>query len=204
MSLRNGARRLRRTFRAPRSVRPRPLAERTLLGAFGVVLTAAVLGLVGGVAGVGLAAAFVLAWLLFRPVYSYALGHVLALGATASALSVVELVFVELGLLGVLLGPLTSPELRSRGSLVRSTLGSGFVLFGVVVVGFALLEQTWGVAVLLVLVCGVAGYGVHRYELVVLGLVGDDAGGDGASQGGNGDTTEGTPDANGNEGGVST
>jgi hypothetical protein len=207
MSIRNGARRLRDAIRAPLSVRPRPLDERTLLGAFGVALSAAVLGLVGGGVGVWLAAAFVLVWLLLRPVYGYALGHVLALGASARALAVVELLFVELGLLAVLLGPLTRAERRSRGTVVRPTLGFVLVLFGVVVVGLALVDRLWVVAALLLLAGGGGLYGLHRYELVVLGLVADDDPGvDGPDPADDRDgTADGTPpNADGSDGGVST
>lgn len=185
MSSRTGVRRLGTALRGV-TVRPRPPSEWTLLGVSGAVLTAVVVGLVGGVTGAGLAAAFVGAWLLFPAVYSYALGHVLALGTTASALSVVELLFVELGLLAVLFGPLTRPDTRDHGSVARSTLGVGFALFGVVVVALALTGQVWVAAlVLLVVGCGL-GYGIHRYGLVVLGLA--------AADGSNADTAA-DPDA---------
>jgi hypothetical protein len=174
MSSRTGGRRLGTALRGV-TVRPRPPSEWTLLGVFGVVLTAVVVGLVGGATGAGLAAAFVVVWLLLPAVYSYALGHVLALGTTASALAVVELLFVELGLLAVLFGPLTRPETHNRGSVARSTLGVGFALVGVVVVSLALTGLVWVTALVLVLVgCGL-GYGIHRYGLVVLGLVDDSA-----------------------------
>jgi hypothetical protein len=171
MSLRSGG--PRRLF-ANRSLRPRPLADWTLLGLFGVGLTGVVLSVVGGVSGVVLAVALAVVWGFFPPVYSYALGHVLALGTTARALTVVELLFVELGLLAVLFGPLTRAEVRDRGPIGRSTLGFGFALGGVVVVGLALQNALWPVSVLLVL-CGLGLlYGLHRYELVALGLVDDD------------------------------
>jgi hypothetical protein len=186
MSSRNRVDRLRSAVLSDASVRPRPIAEWTLLGVFGVVLTTVVLGVVGGVAGVGLAAAFVAVWLLVPAVYSYALGHALALGATAGALPVVELLFVELGLLAVLLGPLTRPGRLGRRTVARSTIGLGFVLFAAVVVGLAVREDLQVATVVLLLAGAVLAYGLHRYELLVLGLLddgdrepGDEEGGDG-------------------------
>jgi hypothetical protein len=148
--------------------------EWTLLGVFGVVLTAVVVGLVGGFTGIGFAIVFVVVWVFLPAVYSYAVGHVLTLGTTASALSVVELLFVEMGLLAVLFGPLTRPDFVNRGVVARSTLGFAFALFGLVVVGLALADQVWVTAVVLLLAGGVLMYGLHRYELVTLGLEIDD------------------------------
>ena len=174
MSLRSGGRQHLLSGLSDGSVRPRPLSEWTLLGVFGVLLTAVVVGVVGGVVGVGLAVAFVVAWLFLPTVYSFVAGHVLALGTTASALSAVELLFIEVGLLAVLFGPLTRSETRARGTVARSTLGFAFVLATVVVVALALHDEVWVSAVVLLLVAGFLTYGLHRYELLTLGLLTDE------------------------------
>lgn len=174
MSSRSGSRHFRPRSLPDITVRPRPLHEWTLLGLFGVVLTAVVVGLVGGLTGVGLAVAFVVVWVFLPTVYSYAIGHVLALGTAASALSVVELLFIELGLLAVLFGPVTRPDLNHRGPIARSTLGFAFVSFSVVVVGLALTDQVWVTSIVLLFVSGTLMYGLHRYELVMLGFETDD------------------------------
>jgi hypothetical protein len=174
MSLRSGTRRLRLPALSELSLRPRPVREWTLLGIFGVVLVGVVLSFVGGLVGVGLTIAFVVSWVFAPAVYSFALGHVLALGTTARALTVVELLFVEIGLLAVLFGPLTRAEVRNRGPIARATLGFGFTLGSVVVVGLALQDRVWPVSVLLVLAGIALVYSLHRYELVTLGLVRDD------------------------------
>lgn len=174
MSLRIGSDRLRLPEWSALSLEPRPLGDWTLLGLFGVALTTAVFLLVGGFVGVFLTVGLVVTWVYLPTVYSYALGHVFALGATARAFTVVELLFVELGLICVLLGPFTRATLTDRGPIARSTLGFGFTLFGVIVVGLAFADQLWLTTVLLLLSGGVLVYGLHRYELASLGLVSDD------------------------------
>ncbi|WP_318568712.1 hypothetical protein [Salinigranum marinum] len=174
MSLRTGSDRLRLPEWSALSLEPRPLADWTLLGLFGVVLTTAVFLLVGGLVGVFLTIGLVVTWMYLPTVYSYALGHVFALGATARAFTVVELLFVELGLICVLLGPFTRATLTDRGSIARSTLGFGFTLFGVIVVGLAFADRLWITTVLILLAGGALVYGLHRYELASLGLVSDD------------------------------
>lgn len=174
MSLRTGSDRLSLPEWSALSLEPRPLADWTLLGLFGVVLTTAVFLLVGGVVGAFLTVGLVVAWVYLPTVYSYALGHVFALGATARAFTVVELLFVELGLICVLLGPFTRTALTDRGPIARSTLGFGFTLFGVIVVGLAFVDRLWITTLLVLLAGGGLVYGLHRYELASLGLVSDD------------------------------
>jgi hypothetical protein len=184
MSLRSGADRLRsRGSLSTLVADPRPRDEWTLLGVFGVVLTGAVFGIVGGLVGVLLALAFGGVWLFAPTVYSYALGHVLALGISARAVTAVELLFIELGLVAVLLGPLViatdGDDGRVRSTLTRSVLGAGSALFAVVVVGLAFVESLWPTAALLTVVAGLAAYGLHRYERLALGLADDEGGGAG-------------------------
>jgi hypothetical protein len=184
MSLRSEADRLRSRGSLSTLVSdPRPRDEWTLLGVFGVVLTGAVFGIVGGLVGVLLALAFGGVWLFAPTVYSYALGHVLALGISARAVTAVELLFIELGLVAVLLGPLViatdGDDGRVRSTLTRSVLGAGSALFAVVVVGLAFVESLWPTAALLTVVAGLAAYGLHRYERLALGLADDEGGGAG-------------------------
>jgi hypothetical protein len=187
MSLRSGASRLRSRGSLSNLLSdPRPREEWTLLGIFGVVLTGAVFAIVGGLFGALLALAFGLAWVFVPTVYSYALGHVLALGVSARAVTAVELLFIELGLVAVLLGPLVIATEggveQVRSTLTRSVLGAGSALFAVVVVALAFVESLWLTAALLAVVAGLAAYGLHRYERLALGLA-DDEDGEGVSAG---------------------
>lgn len=185
MSLRSRASRLRSGASVSTLVpEPRPRSEWTLLGVFGIVVTGAVFALVGGLFGVLLTLAFAGLWLYLPAVYSYAVGHVLALGISPRAVTPVELLFVELGLVAVLLGPLVvstdGDDGGERSDLRRSVIGAGSALFAVVVVSLAFVESLWINAALLAVAAGVAAYALHRFERVALGLAGDE---DGVSSG---------------------
>lgn len=176
MSLRSGASRLRSRSLSSLVPDPRPRSEWTLLGLFGLTLTAAVFAIVGGLLGGLLALAFGVLWLFVPTVYSYAVGHLFALGVSAQALSAVELLFIEMGLVAVLLGPLVASTIENedennlRSLRSRSVIGAGSALFAVVVVGLALVEMLWVNAVVLLAIGVLVAYGLHRYERVSLGL----------------------------------
>ncbi|WP_162562489.1 hypothetical protein [Salinigranum rubrum] len=143
-------------------------------------MTGVVFSFVGGLFGALLALVFGVIWLFAPTVYSYALGHVLALGISAQAVTAVELLFIEMGLVAVLLGPLITPrdesgtENRIRSLRSRSVIGAGSALFAVVVVGLAAVDLLWLNATLLVAVGVLVAYALHRYERVALGLADDE------------------------------
>jgi hypothetical protein len=180
MSLRSGSGRLRSGTSLSRLVpSPRPRNEWTLLSLFGLVLTGAVFSIVGGLFGGALALAFGVLWLFVPTVYTYALGHVLALGISAQAVAPVELLFIEMGLVAVLLGPLvvsTGADGRERGNRTRSIIGAGSVLFAVVVVSLAFVESLWVTAGLLAVGASLVAVALHQYERVTLGLADNEDG----------------------------
>lgn len=167
------------------SQRPRLGGASALVAAVGLV------GLPGESAMVAVlgALAVLIAWSLVPPTYAFALGHValaavLPEAAFAQWPTLVWLAVVELGLLGVLLASATSSEYLSdteespRGE--RAEIVAGGIVLGWTLLGGALawasvrpslgLPATGG---LLVVLTGVAAYGLHRYQLVSLGLAGD-------------------------------
>lgn len=145
--------------------------EWTFLGLFGVVLTCTVIGVVGRVIGIVAAAGFVAAWFVLPVVYRYAVGHALALAATPDPYSVVELFFLELGLVAVLFGPVTGTEYLNRQATAASLLYVGTVLFIVVVVGLNVLDEVWMTAALVVVLVVTLTYSYRRLGLKRLGLL---------------------------------
>jgi hypothetical protein len=158
---------------------PGSFNEWTLLEGIGIGITIVAFGVVGGVVGVGLGVVLVVAWVGLPTVHSYAVGHALALGLTARSLPAVELFLVEIGLLAVLLGPLTDPESRPGRGVARWTFGFGAGLLGALVVGLAIADRIWVVALGLLLIGVGLGYALNRYEVVALGLATDDMDGGG-------------------------
>jgi hypothetical protein len=90
------------------------------------------------------------------------------------------LLFIEMGLVAVLLGPLITPrgesevENQIRSLRSRSVIGVGSALFAVVVIGLAAVEMLWLTAALLVAAGVLVAYALHRYERVSLGLADDE------------------------------
>lgn len=149
------------------------------------------------------AVAVPVAWYLLAPTYAFALGHValaaiLPTGALAEGTNLLWIAAVEVGLVGTLLAPVLD-----RGSSDESTgdagvaaegtdaladrfdgrldLGGAVVLLGWVAAGVALAwasaRGSLGLPVAAALLLGgsaLAAFGLHRYQLVSLGLVGDD------------------------------
>jgi hypothetical protein len=163
----------------------------------------ALIGLPSGHAVVAILGAIVVlaAWYLSAPAYAFAFGHValaavLPEGAFAQGTHLGWMAVIEAGLLGILLastldhspvrfGDLRASENRddSEGlgdSASLAVVGVGLVL-GWVVVGGALAwvstRSSLGLPAasgLLVTPTALVAYGLHRYQLVSLGLVGDD------------------------------
>jgi hypothetical protein len=169
-------------------------ADRTRLGGASALLAAvALIGLTGGrpvVAVLG-GLAVVASWWLLAPTYGFALGHValaavLPVNALAGGVPL-ELLAVEVGLVGMLLASAVDrgvwPErgdaehevqtgrsvAPSIGLILAWTLGGGALAW--IAAGSGLDLRTAGA--LVVGASGLAAYGLHRYQLVSLGLVGD-------------------------------
>lgn len=119
--------------------------------------------------GVASAAAIVLAWYALPVVYTVALGHVLVAALTIDGFGTLTIVLVELGLFGILLT--TTPTLYDSGTVTSMTvfmLGLFVFTFGIV---FVTSEALWIGALALLAVGALVSYGLHRYELVSLGLI---------------------------------
>ncbi|MEF8843572.1 MAG: hypothetical protein V5A62_18425 [Haloarculaceae archaeon] len=150
---------------------------RSLPGGIAAVAVTALLWMLSG--GLGLVGGGVLlaAWAVLPATYAFAIGQVAFVTATRSGtlpdagldVGLLVPVLVEIGLVGVLVGP-----------VVRSTGGrrtAGWTLLGTAVLGgialgsYALWDRVWVAAAVLVGLVGLVAYGLHRYELVVLGKV---------------------------------
>jgi hypothetical protein len=188
---------------------PRPASsERTRLGwASALIAAVALLAVPGGQAAVAIAGALGVlgAWYLLAPTYAFALGHVALAavlpegGAFARGASLVWVAAVEAGLLGMVLSSATEfrefsssdpdgeGEMSSRSTSL-AVVGAGLVLGWVVVGGllaWASGRSSLGLptaGALLVALTALAAYGLHRYQLVSLGLVSDGAGRDGGEE----------------------
>lgn len=151
--------------------------ERTRLGDAAALIAAvaftAVAGLPGLVAGVAVLAGMT----LLGSSYAFALGQLGVAGLLSNA-GVLELAAVEFGLVGALLAAVAGGGRREGGRAfaVESTLVAlAWLLAGGTVAWAAdrsLVGPSTG-SLLLVAATGVAAYGLHRYQLVSLGKVGD-------------------------------
>lgn len=147
----------------PRPRRPGGLA------ATGYLATVAALFVVAGPAGVGAALAVAAVGLFAGPLNAFIVGHVVLLAVLPSPplhLGIAE------GGFSVLLLAAAFEETRSRRT-VALTGGVFMVLVGVLAITLSAELSLLGVAATLLGVVGAAGYALHRYELVQLGLIED-------------------------------
>lgn len=148
---------------------------RALPGGIAIIAISALLWLVGG--NIGLAGGVVLlgAWALLPAVYAFAIGQVVLLTVTQPVTSTESnfllLSLLELGLVGVLVGP-SLRSTRGRHTVVWILLGTA-ALSGVTLASYALWGRIWLATAVLVSVGSLGSYVIHRYELVVLGKVPD-------------------------------
>lgn len=149
--------------RGPRNV----VAGLVLLGIAGGL--GAVTGVVWG--GVGLA--LVALWYLVPVPIVVGIAQLVLL--VHSPWHLPTLAAFEAGLAVVLLAGATDGH-QSLRTLVAATLSIG-ILVAVVLTGRWQAIGYWSVAGLLVAIAGVIAYGLHRYELVEMGLVEDNGGG---------------------------
>ena len=174
-------------------------AERTRLGgasalvaAVALVVSAGVEGLVVGLQGLAAAAVVVSAWYLLPPTYAFALGNV-ALVAVLPETAVGRMVVVEAGLLGILLASATTLDSPGQsddsGHSVLSILVGALVVLAWTLAGGAF---AWASARgdlrlsvaggFLIALSAFAAYGLHRYQLVSLGVVDESARGETVGQ----------------------
>lgn len=146
------------------------LSDRSRLGGASVLLAASAFVLFAGALGITAAAVLLVVWYALPATYAFALGNV-ALAALVGSGNPIQLAVVEVGLLGVLLAP--AGRLKAPGRpIVIAVLGVAIGTGLAWAVSRGLLSfSVAGVAV--VAMTGLGGYGLHRYQLVGLGLVGD-------------------------------
>lgn len=145
-----------------------PLSDRSWPGVVAVLVAGVGFAAVDGLPGVTSAIGVGIVWLLLPAVYAVALGYGLLAALTISEGASIEALVAGLGLFVILLTP--APRLYRRQTLVSATLvtaGALLVVFGVT---FATTGALWTAAVALAVAWTVAAYGVHRYELMILGL----------------------------------
>lgn len=142
----------------------------TLVGAIGLLVTVSAFAVVAGAEAAFVATTLVVVWLLLPSVYVVAAGHVL-IAAYVPDSTVIEFLVVEVGLLILLFeGIRTLP--RPGALLSRSVFAAGG-LSAVIAVVISLDGRLWVAVVGLLAALALTAYGIHRYELVRLGLVSD-------------------------------
>jgi len=150
-------------MRLPCGVSPLGSVHRTWLGGVELAVTAVLLGLLAGPPGLAVGAGLLVCWLLLPVAYTVALGQ-FALLALFPASTPVALL-AEAGLVGALAASVVGSVAPLR-SLLAMGVGGGFLAALVVA------APTPAVAALAVLAVGaLLSYGLHRYELVEMGLV---------------------------------
>jgi hypothetical protein len=143
------------------------------LGRAGVVLAGFGFVLVGDIFGLGAAVLLGVAWYMLPVPYAVAIGHVLFAVLLPAEPGVLDIVPAELGLLCLLgaVAPSRDGIARFGALLVGATL----TLSGVAALGFRI-GALPGAAFSLVAASLLGGYGLHRYELLRLGLLEDSGG----------------------------
>lgn len=154
--------------------------ERTWLGSAGLLLAAGAFVAVGGVDGLlaaGLAAG---GWYLLAHTYAFALGQI-ALVAVFSPTDAVPFALVQVGLFGVLFAPAVTGDSGPTTSGATAPTTIAVAALGVLAGAGAAWASGLSAVGLPVAALGVvaglgfAAYGLHRVQLVSLGLVeGDD------------------------------
>lgn len=150
---------------------------RSIPGGIAVIAVIVLLWMVRGRLGLVGGAVLLVAWAVLPATYAFAVGQVAFVAVTRQPdlfdTGLLPLALVEVGLLGVLVGP----DLRSaRGRRTAALILLGATVLGGIALGsYALWDRVWVAATVLVGVGSLGAYGLHRYELVVLGKVPDPA-----------------------------
>jgi hypothetical protein len=164
--------------------RPNPTGDRSWLGALGVLLVTAALGLAVGPAGLLVAATLAVAWYLSPAPYGFALAVLALVAFVPAALSMRAFspdaqssVDVDTATAGLaVVGPLClllAPSGAIEGPVwTAATTGALAVGLGAIAwVGRRSTDALWPGAVVLLGTGALAAYGLHRYELLRVGLL---------------------------------
>ena len=146
-----------------------PVGGRSWFGGPGVAVTTVALGYAAGPWGVAAGIATAVAWYRLTDVYAFAVGQLLAVATLSGAAPIWPVAAAELGLLGVLVGSVAGVDRPGRPLAVfgLATLLFWAIAWGLIRTG----RPLWSAAGLVAVVAATAAYGLHRYELVELGLL---------------------------------
>jgi hypothetical protein len=112
-------------------------------------------------------------WATLPATYAFAIGQLAFVAVTRPEslldIGLLPLAVIEVGLVGVLVGPVLGSA-TGRRTAVWTIIG-GSLLGGATLASYALSDRMWVAAALLVALGILGGYGIHRYELVALGKV---------------------------------
>lgn len=139
------------------------------IGGIGVAIATIALGLTAGPVGLAAGLGAALAWYALPGWYAFTVGLVVATPLIVSAPSLWTRAVVLLGLLAVLAGPLTRVEDETR-----TLTAFAFTTAVVAIVGWGVLwtdQPLWLAALVVAAISVLIAYGLHRYELLMLGLV---------------------------------
>lgn len=134
-----------------------------------------ILSIVSGPFGFVVGAITVAVWYAFGLPAAIAIGHVALLGLFPDGIGIASFVAVEFAFVGVLLA---DPGLASRGKRARATrvtavaLGSVGILGGVTWIVLRS-GSLWIASGVFLVVFSTTVYGLHRYEQVAFGLMGE-------------------------------
>lgn len=148
---------------------------RSVLGGVAIVVVTILLWMLSGFLGLLGGGLLFLAWAALPATYTFAVGQVIFIGVTRQdsllELGLLPVMLVELGLGGILVGPMLR-SIAGRRSAVWTLLG-GSILAVLALSSYVLWERVWVAATILIGITALVAYGFHRYELVVLGKVPD-------------------------------
>lgn len=137
----------------------------------GMVSVCVALTAFAGLLGLAAGVATVLVTVGLGPIAGIVIGHLVAVALLGTP-TTAELVLFELSIIPLLATPLVErPSSRSALIVGSSVLG----LMAIAVIAYTSVDSLWVLALGLVGGLAAIGYGLHRYELVVLGLVPDEA-----------------------------
>ncbi len=137
----------------------------------GVVVTVLILAIAQGFPGIVAGGLLLLFWYTCPSLYTVGYGQI-ALGALLfPSGTIIQLVIAEIGLLLVLI----APGLRLDQPLARTLtiLGSVIILVSGILAGLSLDVNHSQIGIILICVLGIVTYGMHRYERVAMGVVGE-------------------------------